>query len=307
MKVAQRLIENLEDIVKRYASLESMRSIGKLYKCRATTIKEILLSSRIDIRPGGYPVFSRPPIKICTRCKKEYPYTTNYFSSHGNKKYKDGSLKLSCQCKNCHNELQKNAYRKDPFKRKEQDKEYVHKNRDKIKAYHYQWVKDNQDKVKSYELKPKRIAWKKEWAATHKEKRKEYEKRHQENNIGRRIRINLSRRIRNALDEQNTTKTNHTIELIGCSIGFFKKYIEDLFLEGMAWDNYGRKGWHLDHIIPCASFDLTNLEEQKKCFHYSNQRPLWNKDNNQKSSIYKGVRITYKNRDQYKYLLENNS
>ena len=47
----------------------------------------------------------------------------------------------------------------------------------------------------------------------------------------------------------------------------------------MSWENYGMHGWHLDHIIPCCSFNLQNEEELKKCFHYSNYQPLWAKDN----------------------------
>ena len=42
----------------------------------------------------------------------------------------------------------------------------------------------------------------------------------------------------------------------------------------MTWENHG-KIWEIDHILPCASFDLTILEEQKKCFHYTNMQPLF--------------------------------
>jgi hypothetical protein len=51
----------------------------------------------------------------------------------------------------------------------------------------------------------------------------------------------------------------------------------------MTWQNYGYYGWHIDHIKPCASFDLRKPSEQRKCFHYSNLQPLWAKDNLQKS------------------------
>jgi hypothetical protein len=47
----------------------------------------------------------------------------------------------------------------------------------------------------------------------------------------------------------------------------------------MSWDNYGRKGWHIDHIIPCDLFDLTDYKQQKQCFHYTNTQPLWWDDN----------------------------
>jgi hypothetical protein len=47
----------------------------------------------------------------------------------------------------------------------------------------------------------------------------------------------------------------------------------------MTWDNYGKYGWHLDHIKPCSSFNLKDPEQQLQCFHWSNQQPLWAKDN----------------------------
>lgn len=89
----------------------------------------------------------------------------------------------------------------------------------------------------------------------------------------------LRARIHHALFKSKTKKTNRTLELIGCSIGFLKSYLADKFIGDMSWENYGYRGWHIDHIIPCSAFDLTKEEEQKKCFHYTNLQPLWAEDN----------------------------
>lgn len=91
----------------------------------------------------------------------------------------------------------------------------------------------------------------------------------------------LRSRIYHVLKGLNKSKP--TMKLIGCSIEFLKKYVASKFKRGMSWNNYGFYGWHIDHIRPCASFDLSKPEEQKKCFNYKNLQPLWAKDNILKS------------------------
>jgi hypothetical protein len=66
-------------------------------------------------------------------------------------------------------------------------------------------------------------------------------------------------------------------ELLGCNVHDLKAHIEAQFKPGMAWENYG--SWHIDHCRPCARFDLSEPEEQKACFHFTNLQPLWAKDN----------------------------
>jgi hypothetical protein len=92
-------------------------------------------------------------------------------------------------------------------------------------------------------------------------------------------------RIRQAI--KKGFKSGTTLELLGVeNIEFVRNYIKKKFQKGMSWDNYGE--WHIDHIIPCASFDLTKESEQKKCFHYTNLQPLWAKDN-----IIKGCKLNW--------------
>lgn len=102
-------------------------------------------------------------------------------------------------------------------------------------------------------------------------------------NYGYKISRLLRSRIRSAL--KGISKSKKTMELIGCNIDFFIKYIESKFEDGMSWDNYGYYGWHVDHIIPCASFDLSDEEQQKECFHYTNLQPMWGEENIRKSDL----------------------
>tara|TARA_R110002012_G_C11438674_1_gene590307 strand:- start:44 stop:736 length:693 start_codon:yes stop_codon:yes gene_type:complete len=71
-------------------------------------------------------------------------------------------------------------------------------------------------------------------------------------------------------------------ELMSCSYKVARKHIESLFKDGMSWDNYGK--WHMDHIIPCAAFDLRCPVQQLACCHYKNLQPLWAFDNMSKGS-----------------------
>ena len=92
-----------------------------------------------------------------------------------------------------------------------------------------------------------------------------------------RLADNLRSRLRKAI--KNNQKTGSAVDDLGCSIEELKIYLESQFQDNMSWDNYGLKGWHIDHIIPLASFDLTIEEEFKKACHYTNLQPLWAKDN----------------------------
>jgi hypothetical protein len=95
--------------------------------------------------------------------------------------------------------------------------------------------------------------------------------------INRRIRSSLNSRLKSALLNSTNKKTNSIVNYIGCTITFFKDWIENLFQDNMTWDNYGE--WHLDHVKPCASFDLSDSEQIKICFNWKNYQPLWGIDN----------------------------
>ena len=93
------------------------------------------------------------------------------------------------------------------------------------------------------------------------------------------LRHYLSIRFSVAVRKNKTIKAKRTLEILGCSLEEFKLHLESQFKEGMTWNNYGLRGWHIDHIKPCASFDLTDPKQQEECFNYSNMQPLWCHEN----------------------------
>lgn len=98
-----------------------------------------------------------------------------------------------------------------------------------------------------------------------------------------RLKRNLRTRIYNCL--RNGYKSAGTMDLLGCSFEAFQDHMQSLFQPGMTWENHGQGSdkWHIDHIRPCASFDLSDAEQQRVCFHYTNHQPLWQPDNIRKS------------------------
>lgn len=109
------------------------------------------------------------------------------------------------------------------------------------------------------------------------------------------IACSLRVRIRKALREK--CKYKNTKDLIGCSIEQLKLHLEKQFSEEMTWDNYGK--WHIDHIIPCSFFNLTDPIQQKMCFNFRNLQPLWATEN-----ISKNNKITLSSRKDFLEMLE---
>lgn len=77
-------------------------------------------------------------------------------------------------------------------------------------------------------------------------------------------------------------KTGKIIDALGCSVPDLKNHLEAQFKDGMSWNNYGRFGWHIDHIIPLSKFNLVNEKEFIEANNYKNLQPLWWQDNLEK-------------------------
>ena len=128
-------------------------------------------------------------------------------------------------------------------------------NKEYVRAQYYTYIEKNKEKIKAQQ----RFRWK-------------YD-------IQYKLSKTLKGRLLEALKVQFFKKTYKAEFLLGCSIKECKQYIESQWLPGMSWNNHTAKGWHIDHIKPVDTFDLTDPEQQKICFHYTNLRPLWATEN----------------------------
>jgi len=158
----------------------------------------------------------------------------------------------------------------------------------KQKKYYLNHKNEIAHYTKQYQLKHserlREIA--REYRKTHRQEYNERSRQRLLNNINHRITHLLRTRLNKAVSRKS--KKASVTNLLGCSIDALRVHLESQFKQGMSWDNrgMGNKGWHIDHIIPCNNFDLTNYEEQRVCFHWSNLQPMWGLDN-----IKKGVKI----------------
>jgi hypothetical protein len=157
------------------------------------------------------------------------------------------------QCKQCRNKICRNNKNKEEYNKKQRE----------------DWVKHNEKRNAS--------------------RRKNLQHRRDTDHVYC-IKMSLHVRLYDAVKRQKGIKSAKTIELIGCQVDELLEHLGSQFTEGMTWENYGQ--WHIDHIRPCASFDLTDLEQQKICFHWTNLQPLWATDNIKKGSKYDPVPLT---------------
>lgn len=133
-------------------------------------------------------------------------------------------------------------------------------------------------KAKNPEYQKQKMA---EWYQDHKGYHAQYNKNRMASDPNFKLKLRLRTRLNNAL--KNNQKSGSAVKDLGCSIEELKSYLESKFLPGMTWENWSKHGWHIDHIVPLASFDLSDPDQFLKACHYTNLQPLWWKDNLKKS------------------------
>jgi hypothetical protein len=196
------------------------------------------------------------------------------------------------------------------MEKKDYNKEYREKNKEKIAENKKKWCEANKEKIKkrreeykeinkevisekNKEYREKNKEKIKEYREKNKEKIKEYRKEYRKKN---RDKINEYERNKRKVDElywlktklrstisdslryKGYTKNTKTFEILGCTFEELKVYLESKFEPWMNWENRGlyngepNYGWDIDHIIPLSIGNT--MDEIIKLNHYTNLSPL---------------------------------
>lgn len=198
-------------------------------------------------------------------------------------------------------------------KRKAYNIKWYKEHREYYKEYSKKWYEENKEVVKERnrkhmkekydnpEEKEKKKRVQKKYIATHRDEiriraRKNYHKNSKDtihkymkkrriNDPLYKLRNNYSRSLRGQLKKRGTSKNGKScMDFVSYTIQELKDHLENLFLPGMTWENYGK--WHIDHRIPISFFNPQDQVELRMCWRLENLQPLWAKDN-----MVKGNRI----------------
>jgi len=168
---------------------------------------------------------------------------------------------------------------------KEYNRQYRLKNIEKEKVRQKEYRKNNIEKLKEMEKlrdPEKEKLRRKIYCKNNRQKINLYIRNRYKNDTQYRLTCVLRNRLYSTTRYKR--RAGSAVKDLGCTLEEFKIYLESKFINGMSWDNWAYKGWHIDHIIPLSSFDLTKEEEFKKAVHYTNLQPMWSMDNHKKSN-----------------------
>lgn len=218
------------------------------YSCHLTGRELVLVKSSLSATKF------EDGLQVCTKCKQALPKDQFW----ADKRVKRGTLS---QCKECMSKQYAGWVKQKPEARKKIDKKWRAAHKTELNARTREYYQANKPRIM--------------------EQAKHYLRKRRATDTLYRVKQGVRARLRQAL--KGNIKATTTMQLVGCTLAELKAHLESLFSPGMSWDNYGLYGWHIDHIMPCSSFDLLDPAQQAECFHYTNLQPLWAKDNLSKS------------------------
>jgi len=187
-----------------------------------------------------------------------------------NKDISEFNAKNKSRCKPCIKEYSKGYSKKYYEVHKEslktQIKEYRDNNLEKARAVSRQYYTNNRASI---------LIANKKYREINRHKVNEYFVNRRQRDLSFRLACNMRVRLSEAVSGKN--KSASAIKDLGCSLDELRLHLESQFKPGMTWENYGE--WHIDHIRPLVSFDLSNSKQAKTACHYTNLQPLWAEEN----------------------------
>jgi hypothetical protein len=213
--------------------------------------------------------------KKCTKCKTIKPIET--FKKDRRFKHEKGPW-----CKACVNLSAKQYYETHQEESIAKHKLWRKNNKEKVNAYARKYRKNNREATTVLEIR-----WRKKHPERVNEWRRKWDKKRRQN-LQQRLSESMSASILRSI---RTGKNNrHWEMLVDYTLEKLMSYLEKQFTDGMSWQNYGKRGWNIDHIIPKSVFNYEKPEDDdfKRCWSLKNLQPLWAKDNIRKSNkLYK--------------------
>jgi|LakMenEpi03Aug12_release.lakeMendotaPanAssembly.Ray.scaffolds.fasta_scaffold167378_1 hypothetical protein len=252
-------------IIEKYNEIGNLRKTARFFNKAHKTISNILKEEGIKLYLGK----RKEPVddlivKVCVKCGEEKPVDGFYLRKDCNR-YRN-------ECINCHLN-QKKIYH---IENSEHRRKYTSTYRKRKPEIREKWVERNPgygaEYMKKYRLdNPEKT----------REHRVKNRKKKLKTDSKYRLKSNIRRLILLSFQKKGFKKNSKTSEILGIDYEGFCRHFESNFLAGMSWDNRGE--WEIDHIIPVSlgktEGDIIRLN------HFSNLRPLWKKDNHEKSNI----------------------
>ena len=149
-------------------------------------------------------------------------------------------------------------------KNKEACRRWREKNPEKVRAQNVRWPKENPEMRKASTMKwrheniEKVRASMRKWYKNNTDRYREYAKKLKSTPKGK-LKVNISSAICNSL--QGKKNGRHWESLVGYTLEDLKVRLEKQFAENMTWNNYGKKGWTIDHKIPIAAFNFETPDD----------------------------------------------
>jgi hypothetical protein len=190
-------------------------------------------------------------------------------------------------------EQNRQRIREQQAEHRKQNRDAINAKRRAIRAANIEKFRERERaKHKSPEQRARAVEKTRQWVAANKERQlawtRSYRRRRTDADPAYKATIAIRRRfymaIRNQVYDGWNIRSGAAVRLLGCTMAEFVSHVESLWLPGMTWANWSRDGWHIDHIVPLAAFDLSDEEQCKKACHYTNLCPLWAKANLAKGS-----------------------